>query len=114
MSYVQSVYLSSPGDAPGSAAVAGPCMLRGIWVVPLASASANVAPVEFRNGSITGSVLLKLDCGETAAANPSSGQQFLDFPGLGIRFDTSLWVKGSGTSTAQVTSLTLLVSGTNP
>ncbi len=114
MSYVQSFYLGFPGEAPGSAAVAGPCSLRGVWICPLSSATAEIAPIEFRNGSITGSVLVKLDCGITAAANTSSGQQYVEFPGLGIRFDTSLWVKGGATGDTRVQSITCIVSGTNP
>jgi len=111
--YVQAFYVETP-NASGSTLVDGPCALHGFWVVPGVNNGSVACPVEFRDGGVTGTILLKVDVGPISQTNTGNGMQWVEIPGQGIRFSTDLTIKGGTTTALQVESITGFVSGAKP
>ena len=82
-------YVATPNDSVGAEIVDRPCMLRGVWIVPHASVNIDVF---LTDGSKSGTERVIL---ESMSQYTACGYTF---PGNGVRYDQSLWVRGDGDS----------------
>jgi len=108
ITYVHSAYEDTISDT-ATEIVAGPCSLLGIIVTPTKDPDGD-ATVTFYNGNGV-TELLKTNLGDATAGSTDSqsGVLWSPLPGMGIRFDSSLWVKCSvnGDSSTRIAAVTV-------